>query len=186
MKKIDPDISLQENFSDNPLIPEGLDKFNPKCTVCTAPIPKRRQHGNPALGGRDACSAACGRILKAKRKMDIINSTCPNCRHPSTPAEREEYKLWRKARGDVRERPGNPNNGAATKGRRVELCQALKRGMGLLQEFGEPAMTSEVREFLEDAQNLIDGNAAKKRTLRASGNAAETDETKEGDHDVIS
>jgi len=97
-------VTTPAPLSFNPLIPEGIEKFVPSCVVCKAPVPKKRATSR----SKDTCSKECQAVLRAYRKFNIESRYCPSCYHPSTPEERKEFRLWRKHRGDLRERPGRP------------------------------------------------------------------------------
>lgn len=86
------------------LIPNGIDKFAPRCVVCTNTVPEKRARGR----SKDTCSPPCHAVLRLYRKFVIRTSKCLACYQPSTPEERAEFKRWRQARGDLRLKPGNP------------------------------------------------------------------------------
>lgn len=155
-----------------------LINFVPRCEVCTDTIPMRRLMGQDAIRTRHTCNAAHERILRNSIKALREARMCPNCKHPSTPEERKEFIQWRKKRGDLRQNPGNPWSKSV--GVRLELAAGLRKAMELLKE--EAAFKPEVRQFLDEMTNLIDGGAANKRTLRTGG---ETTEVSKGDDNGI-
>jgi hypothetical protein len=79
-----------------------------RCIICTEPIPAKRARGR----SKDTCGPECHAKLRAYRKWVVQTSKCPNCYHPATPEERADFKAWRKARGHVREKRGNPRRKA--------------------------------------------------------------------------
>jgi len=89
------------------LIPEGIENLVLSCTVCRLPLPSARRTVGDHAG-------ACHRVRVLFRRHAIKLARCIACLHPSTPAERAEFKLWRKARGDIRERGGRPAKAVAS------------------------------------------------------------------------
>jgi len=164
------------------LLPAKIDlaTFVPKCEVCTTPIPIRRLTGRDALRTRHTCKAACEKVLREADKLRTSLRKCRNCQHPSTPAERDEFRQWRKSRGDLRQGPGNPERWPQSKGARLKLAAGLRKAIELLAE--EAVFKPEVAAFREEIQNLIDGEGASKRTLRTGG---ETTGVSEGDDNAI-
>ena len=92
------------------LIPDGIDKFVPHCIVCTKPVPENRARGR----SKDTCSPPCHAVRQLYRKFVIQTSKCLACYHPASPAERAEFKEWRKARGDLRRTLGTPRRKPVT------------------------------------------------------------------------
>lgn len=86
----------------NPLIPDGIEKFCPRCIVCTNFVPPKRATSR----SKDTCSPECHKVLRAYRKHMINSRYCPACYHPSSPEERRDFIQWRKFRGERAERPG--------------------------------------------------------------------------------
>lgn len=86
------------------LIPNGIENFIPRCIVCTKAVPANRARGR----SKDTCSPACHAVRQLYRKWVLQTSKCLACLHPSTPKEREEFRNWRKDRGDVRRKKGRP------------------------------------------------------------------------------
>jgi hypothetical protein len=83
------------------LIPTGIENLVLRCTVCGGPLPaSRRSIGDHA--------GACHKVRVLHRRYMIQLSKCISCLHPSTPEQREEFKAWRKSRGDIREKGGRP------------------------------------------------------------------------------
>jgi hypothetical protein len=161
-------------------LPRDLKDFVPKCEVCTQPIPKRRLCSRDANRTKHSCSAACEAVLRKAQVARTVARMCINCKHPSTPEERADFIAWRKACGKVRLQRGNPERHPQTRMVRLELLAALKRALGRLR--GEVA-TESLADFLEEMQNLVDGNMVKKRTLRTGGETAATDQANKGDDD---
>jgi hypothetical protein len=67
------------------------------CVVCKHPIPGFRARRQTAT-----CSEKCKNKLDVIRERQRAAKKCPACLHPSTPEEREEYRIWRAERGDIR------------------------------------------------------------------------------------
>lgn len=86
------------------LIPDGIENFVPRCVVCTAEVPKKRRSSR----SKSTCSPPCHAVFTLYRKHLLISSKCIACYHPATPAERAEYREWRKARGNLRRKKGRP------------------------------------------------------------------------------
>ena len=70
-------------------ITEGVD-FEIRCSVCTRPIPAPRCYRNT-----QTCSEGCKDKLDAKRERQRAQKRCAACLHPSTPEERQDFRLWR-------------------------------------------------------------------------------------------
>ena len=84
------------------LIPMGIENFTPSCTVCREPLPSNRR----SIGHH---AGACHRVTVMHRRYMLSRGKCPSCLHPSTPEQRVDFKTWRRHRGDVREKEGNPH-----------------------------------------------------------------------------
>jgi len=108
----------------DPLIPNGIENFVPRCVVCTNPVPAKRATGR----SKDTCGPECHKVLRAYRQHVLKSTKCPACYHPSTPAERKEFIAWRKMRGDRRQSVGRPKQNHEDK-----LRKTLARASGLLQ-----------------------------------------------------
>ena len=140
-----------------------------KCVICSAEVPERRARGR----SKDTCSPECHAKLRKFRKWVLVSSRCPSCYHPSTPAERKEFLLWRKHRGDRQENRGRP---AITRHERVKL--ALVRAIELLRaaqnhiviaDAGPSIFAAEIRTQVEEFEKLIDIGDIKQSTLATSG-----------------
>lgn len=83
------------------LIPNGIENLALRCVVCAEPLPTSRR----AVGDH---AGACHRVRVLHRRYTIQQAKCIACLHPSTPAEREEFKAWRRSRGDIRAHGGRP------------------------------------------------------------------------------
>lgn len=66
------------------------------CNICQKPLDDAR-----AKRMTSVCSEACKDKLDALRLRQKAAKRCPKCLHPSTPEEREAFRLWRAERGDV-------------------------------------------------------------------------------------
>jgi hypothetical protein len=83
------------------LVPNGIENLVLRCVVCGDSLPpSRRTIGDHA--------GPCHKVRVLYRRYIIQLTKCIACLHPSTPKEREEYKQWRKSRGDLREKCGKP------------------------------------------------------------------------------
>lgn len=84
---------------------DELAAFVPRCMVCGDPLNARR-----ARARKETCEKTeCGIALRQFRRAVVESRKCPACYHPSSPAEREDYKQWRKDRGQMQRRRGNPH-----------------------------------------------------------------------------
>ena len=99
------------------LIPEGIENLVLSCTVCRLPLPSARRTVGDHAG-------ACHKVRTLYRRLMIQQARCMACLHPSTPAERVEFRRWRKDRGDIRERGGRPKRLPASP---VRLAEAESR-----------------------------------------------------------
>lgn len=86
------------------LIPDGIENFVPHCIVCTQPVSLKRARGR----SKDTCSPECHAVRQMYRKWVMQTSKCLACLHPSTPQERQEFRDWRRFRGDLRRTKGRP------------------------------------------------------------------------------
>lgn len=83
------------------LVPNGIENLVLRCVVCGDPLPpSRRTIGDHA--------GPCHKVRVLYRRYIIQLTKCIACLHPSTPADREHFKQWRKSRGDLREKCGKP------------------------------------------------------------------------------
>lgn len=83
------------------LIPDGIENFVLSCTVCRLPLPSSRRTVGDHAG-------ACHKVRVLLRRYQIRLKRCIACLHPSTPAEREDFKAWRRSRGQLRASGGRP------------------------------------------------------------------------------
>lgn len=67
------------------------------CAICRKLIPEARRTRPTAV-----CSEPCKDKLDNIRKNQRMMRKCPHCLHPSTPKEREAYRVWRVDRGEIR------------------------------------------------------------------------------------
>jgi predicted nucleic acid-binding Zn ribbon protein len=140
--------------------------WEPKCVVCTAELPKARATSRAAW----TCSKECRAVLKAFQKERRAAFKCPTCQHPCTPEQREEFKAWRRHRGDVGVNPP----GRKPKRRVQELEEALREAIDLSETLtcgaGVPFDSTFAGQILAlkniannrhdgEIQNLVDGNA---------------------------
>lgn len=109
------------------------------CMVCAEPLPAARARDSK----RTTCCPPCYKALKAFRKEMTRRRYCPSCLHPSTPAERADYKQWRTDRG---QRKGNREDGRPPKKReealRVSLTNVLESLKGV-EGFQAPAKSGD-------------------------------------------
>lgn len=154
--------------------PVDLDTFLPNCAACPKQVPLRRIMGRDAIRTRHTCSAACEKIVREADKLRTSKKMCRNCRHPSSPEERKDFIAWRKSRGDLQQRAGNPERWPQTKGSRIALARGLREALEFLKE--EATFKQEVASFVESMKILIDEGAAHKRTLRTGGDSTAVSE----------
>lgn len=86
------------------LIPNGIENFTPRCTVCGSAVPLARARGRQ----NETCSPPCYTVRKLFRKWLLSTRKCIACLHPATAKEREEFKAWRRHRGDILGGRGRP------------------------------------------------------------------------------
>ena len=104
------------------------------CTICTRAIPEGRDRRQTAT-----CSETCKNRLDEIRAQQRADRRCPACLHPSSPEERDEFRLWRAQRArnapgeagrslDVRSPVREPRDGSTASRRALAsgLRQALK------------------------------------------------------------
>jgi hypothetical protein len=81
------------------LIPNGIENLTLVCTVCRGDLPNnRRAYGHHA--------GDCHKIATLHRRYVLRLTRCISCLHPATPAERADFKAWRRSRGELNERSG--------------------------------------------------------------------------------
>jgi hypothetical protein len=107
------------------LIPDGIEKFIPRCIVCSKTVPANRARGR----SKDTCSPACHRVRQLYRTFVVLTSKCLACHHPSSPTERADFIRWRKDRGHIRDRMGRPP---------VKIRRALIEAVAILGEYLAP------------------------------------------------
>lgn len=145
----------------DPLSPENL---QPKCTVCTNPVPKQRV----STRTRFTCGPACLKVLQEHKKHMMKMHMCMVCQRPCTPEEKKEFIAFRKHRGEVRLGPGRPT----TEQKVQKIKDALRQAIKFLEEEIAGSLNDgydgDIDGFLEQTKILLDGKAAKS-TLAASG-----------------
>ena len=156
----------------NPLLPDGIEGLKLRCVICTKEVPARRATSR----SKDTCGPECGQVLRDWKKYNILRRRCRTCYHPSSPKEREEFKLWRKSRGEV----GEAHAGRMSdkdRGRRREYSEALKQAIALLTGLTDGSVDEGDFDKYVDAvqrfQDLLDGKAWVRRPLPVRGDAAE-------------
>jgi hypothetical protein len=85
------------------LIPNGIENFVPRCIVCGSNVPLSRARSR----SRDTCSPPCATVKQIYRRWLLQTTKCIACYHPSTPAERDDFRQWRKERRGARKK-GRP------------------------------------------------------------------------------
>lgn len=144
----------------NPLIPHGIENFIPSCVVCKGEVPAKRRTSR----SKETCGPECYNVLRAYKKHVNQKSKCPNCRHPSTPEERKQFLLWRKAAGQIRHVRGRP-----PVKREEAVAQALREAIEMI-------VSLDPNRDVERFKNLIDGKKATGSTLHTSGTSTKGDE----------
>jgi hypothetical protein len=139
-----------------------LQAFLPRCMVCGDPIPDRRARARKETCGK----TACGVTLKQWRRAVLESRKCPACYKPSTPEEREDYKQWRRERGMLHRRAGNPH------GKKPKTShELLEQGAPLLREVramlkegdfpgGESDWSKQFASHLAEVEKLIADKSA--------------------------
>lgn len=98
-----------------------------RCMVCAAPIPEKK-----ARYRSNTCSDSC-RLALRRHRLAILNSgKCPHCYHPSTPAEWEEFREWRKSKGAMQQFM-RPDHGNKLKGEVNALREGLQEALDELR-----------------------------------------------------
>jgi hypothetical protein len=135
------------------LIPDGIEKLILRCVVCGLGLPASRR----AVGDH---AGACHKVRVLHRRYMIQLSKCISCLHPSTPAEREDYKAWRKSRGDIRQTGGRPKKLPVASSQLPEKLLDNHES-----DFGTPSVVVEGFTEGEKAQDMVSKNVA----IRGSG-----------------
>lgn len=111
------------------------------CVICRKQIDPKR-----ATRPTATCSEVC------KNRLDTIKANqrkarkCPHCLHPSTPEEREQFRLWRADRGEVRSTA--PTQRDRTLPNKNLLMRALKSAVTQAKHWEE-----ELRATLDTAED---------------------------------
>lgn len=98
------------------------------CQVCREAIPTATAK---KLGV--VCGVPCRNEMRRYRFQILKTQKCPHCYHPSTPAEWEEYRQWRAARGPMQAFMRLPGRGNLAWKREKTLRDALKAAVGALK-----------------------------------------------------
>jgi hypothetical protein len=162
---------MREYLAKTGLVPDGIEKFQSRCTVCTGPLPTNRANVNT----RFTCKPDCFAVQKAKTKLQLEQRRCPNCLHPSSSAERADFMAWRRHRGEAGLGTGFQRRLEATQKRAEALKQALDEAVEMLQmiranelkaghELGPETLASFAR-----FEKLVDTKGGKRSKLAASG-----------------
>ena len=154
-----------------PEIPEAL-----HCAVCTGPLPPKRAYART----RYTCSPECRNTLRAFQKLVVDAKYCHVCMRPSTPEEREEFKRFRRSKGQLKGERGRPPV------KRTKLLEdALREAMALFG-IGEKRIVNfggdwpEAEDACARFEILLDAKAANGSTLVACGQATEKAEEVQG------
>jgi hypothetical protein len=75
----------------------------PRCLFCGDPITDRKR---ARLRRNTTCSKEHADALKEWRQWVFSQKKCLACWTPSSPAERADFRAWRRARGERGEKPG--------------------------------------------------------------------------------
>jgi hypothetical protein len=70
-----------------------LDSVPVFCVVCGADVPLERKKRRSVTCGED-CAKTRNNYLRERKEL----KRCKYCSQPSTPEERDDYRLWRKER----------------------------------------------------------------------------------------
>ena len=159
-------MTAEDQIEQEPLMPEAIEKFVPTCSVCTKPVPANRH----SVKFEVTCSKQCFEVVKAWRRYQLWRRACPNCRRPSSPAEREDFLKWRRSNGlQGRGRP--PVN------RLANLTQALTDAIAILKTAPPELMTiQENISAIARFQKLVDSEAQDKSKLRPKATTESTGE----------
>lgn len=105
--------------------PEDLETLH--CTICGSPIPEARSRRQTAT-----CSEKCKNRLDVIRAHQRAAKKCPACLHPSTPQEREQFRIWRAERGDLRSKDQVKRD--RTLPAKSDMRDAMKRAINALTD----------------------------------------------------
>lgn len=150
-----------------PAIPEVL-----SCAVCRGPLPAKRAYART----RYTCSPECRNALRAFQKLVVDAKYCHVCMRPSTPEERDEFKAFRRSKGQLKGERGRPPV------KRTKLLEdALREAMEAILQLLSGDDSPFYKFKLDNFQILLDGGAANGSTLAACGHATEKAEEAQGD-----
>jgi hypothetical protein len=80
-------------------LPPAQRVANPlRCQVCRGEIIHQ-----PNINWVEVCSVTCRNAMRRYRFQILQNQKCPHCYHPSSEAEREEFRQWRAGKGPMQE-----------------------------------------------------------------------------------
>lgn len=116
--EVDETGNLDASEPHRKLTKEELAAFAPKCAWCGKEISEERQ-----VRRKRTCSDEHTKHLNQFKRFLQSKIRCSSCGRPSTPAEREDFKAWRAARGEVLKSIGR---GAPRKTREKQLEAGIK------------------------------------------------------------
>ena len=122
---------------------DDFGQFRPSCVICRNPVPEKRSHGRY----RETCSPECLTTWRRFRAYIIASTRCPSCYHPSTPDEREDFRKWRRFRGELHSKSGRP---AAT------VAQKLRRLVATVIPELQKTDIDRLVSLADDLQKLLD------------------------------
>jgi hypothetical protein len=178
---------MREYLAKTGLVPEGIEKFQSRCTVCTGPLPTNRANVNT----RFTCKPDCFAVQKAKTKLQLEQRRCPNCLHPASQAERADFMAWRRHRGEAGLGTGFQRRFEATQKRAETLAAALGEAVemmhrmdGTVKQSGEPILEGDYQAAIARFEKLIDTKDGKRSKLAASGQTCDGEPNEfQGDDD---
>ena len=177
---------MREYLAKTGLVPDGIEKFQSHCTVCTGPLPTNRANVNT----RFTCKPDCFAVQKAKTKLQLEQRRCPNCLHPASQAERADFMAWRRHRGEAGLGSGFQRRFEATQKRAEALALALGEAVEMLEvarAFEEAAggkLKPEALAAIKRFKKLVDTKDGKRSKLAASGQSADGEPNEfQGDDD---
>jgi hypothetical protein len=116
-------------------------EFVPSCVICREPVPEKRRHPKTVA----TCSEEHAAQLKQYNEDQVALTKCPHCYHPSTPEEREDFKNWRRSRGELHDRRGRPRQTNEEKFRKALLETETQ-----LRSEGNSGLADRIRKVIED------------------------------------
>jgi len=116
-----------------------------RCQVCRGEITHR-----PNINWVEVCNVTCRNAMRRYRFQILQNQKCPHCYHPSSEAEREEFREWRAGKGPMQEffREAQGRGNFAWQ-REKQLRTALREAVGGLKREKDAILYGHVTSKME-------------------------------------